>query len=207
MAECVGDADTLVTEDVERALAALEGADLFTLYALRWRMLNDPKYVPYLDEWAFTMTPELAQQIKDFVQRGGGMLAMHTASICFDTWPGFSAVLGGHWEWGTTFHPELSEIEVEPLGDHPIVADVEAFSVVDEVYHDLAIEPASEPLLRARVTRGPEDQPGAWHTVAWAHSPGDGQVVYSALGHSTDSLAAPMHSKFLRNSIAWLGKL
>ena len=80
--------DTSITEDVDEAAERLADADLFVLYALRWRMLNDPKYQPFLAEWAFEMSGATAERMESFVADGGAMLAMHTASICFDTWSG-----------------------------------------------------------------------------------------------------------------------
>jgi len=198
MAERATGEPAFTSIDVAAAIEALEPGDLFTLYALRWRMLNDPKYQPYLNEWAFSMPPELAQKLEQFVHAGGSMLAMHTASICFDTWPEFSRLLGGHWQWGQTFHPPISLIAVEPIGQHPLLDGVAAFELEDEVYHNLEIEPDSEPLLRART------KDGDWQTVAWVHSFGDGQVIYNALGHDVDSLQQPMHARFLDNAFNWL---
>lgn len=199
MAQRRVDEPAFTSVDVETAIQALRPGDLFTLYALRWRMQNDPKYQPFLEQWAFSMPRELAQALEQFVQAGGSMLAMHTASICFDTWAGFSQLLGGRWEWGRTFHPPVGVIKVEPTGPHPLLDGVASFEVVDEVYHQLAIEPDSEPLLRARTPDGD------WQTVAWVHSFGAGRVVYNALGHSVDSLKHPMHARFLDNAFGWLG--
>ena len=206
MADVVNDPDTLVAEQVDRAIDALQSGDLFTLYALRWRMLNDPKYAPFLEQWAYSMPPAVAAKLERFITGGGSMLAMHTASICFDSWPQYSRLLGGHWQWGTSFHPPLARIEVEPAGRHSIVTGVETFQLNDEVYHHLAIESGSEPLLRARLVDPPDSASAGWHTIAWAHEPGAGRVVYNALGHSVDSLSTTMHSKFIRNSLAWLAR-
>lgn len=204
MAEALNQPDTLITEQVETALDALRPGDLFTLYALRFRMLNDPKYQPFIEEWGFSMPAAMAAKLESFIHEGGSMLAMHTASICFDNWPEYSKLLGGHWQWGTSFHPPLAAIEVEPVGSHPIVADISPFRLTDEVYHHLSIEPDSEPLLRARVIEPPDTASDDWQTVAWAHEPGAGRVVYNALGHNADSLNEPMHTGFLNQSLGWL---
>jgi len=34
------------------------------------------------------------------IEGGGGLLALHTAVICFDDWAGWKALLGGQWRWG-----------------------------------------------------------------------------------------------------------
>ncbi len=190
--------DTIVTDDVEAAIGQLEGAALFTLYALRWRMLNHEKYIPHRPRWAFEMPQALADTLRSYVANGGPMLAMHTASICFDDWPGFAQVLGGQWVWNTSFHPEPGAVDVIPAGEHPIVSGSDRFTLSDEVYHNLALEPGSTPLLQARVPDGD------WQTVAWAYEGGGGRVVYDALGHDGASLRDTAHRAFLRSSLRWL---
>ena len=190
--------ESVITTDVEEAVAELDSADLFTLYALRWQMLNDEKYLPFRREWAFELPEEHAAIIQNFVEDGGAMLGLHTASICFDTWYEFPRLLGGGWRWGKTFHPPVGEIEVRCVSDHPATENVGAFSLYDEVYHDLAIENQSQILLEGRVSDGD------WQPISWAHEVGRGRVLYSALGHDKSSLECPQHAQFLKQSVAWL---
>lgn len=190
--------ETVVTTDVAEAVEELAGADIFTLYALRWRMLNDEKYGPFRDTWAFELPEASADAIYEFVEAGGGMLGLHTASICFDTWYDFKQLLGGVWRWDQTFHPERSLVSVEPVGSHPIVDDIRPFEVDDEVYHQLDCADGNHVLARARVSNG------EWQTVAWAREVGEGRVVYNALGHDRDSLSHPTHTQLLDQAIAWL---
>ena len=63
--------------------------DLITFNALRWRMLNHEKYIPYIDEWQFSLSNESRSLLEDFIKKGGKMLAFHTSSICFDDWDGW----------------------------------------------------------------------------------------------------------------------
>jgi type 1 glutamine amidotransferase len=192
------DIESVVTSDVSEAVAELESADLFTLYALRWRMLNDEKYVPFRKQWAFELPEEEAQVIENFVEAGGGMLGLHTASICFDTWYEFPRLLGGSWRWGETFHPPEGNVEVRAVMDHPATRGVAAFELHDEIYHHLAIGRDSEVLLEGRVPDGD------WHPISWAHEVAAGRVVYSALGHDGRSLSDPHHARFIRQAVGWL---
>jgi type 1 glutamine amidotransferase len=205
--------ESLVTEDVEEAVAALADADCFTLNALRWRMLNDSKYKPFRDEWAYELPAPLAAQIAGFVESGGGLLALHTASICFDTWTDFRHLLGGVWQWGRSFHPPQGRVEVRAPSRHdmapqsmeppgmeppPLAAGVEAFTVEDEIYHHLDIDSESSILLEGRVAAG------AWQPIAWALERGAGRVVYDALGHDATSIQNPQHKTFLTGCVRWL---
>ncbi len=190
--------ETVVTDSVEECASLLDEADLFTLYALRWRMLNHEKYVPHRPRWAYRMDADVAHAISQYAAKGGPILAMHTASICFDTWPGFGHVLGGIWQWGTTFHPPLSRVNVSPVGAHEVVEGLGDFSMDDVIYHHLQREPASVPLLEGCVDGGDNQ------VVAWAHEYGAGRVVYDALGHDAATIEQPSHRAFLNASIEWL---
>ena len=86
---------SFITEDVDEAIDALDGAALFTLNALRWRMLNHDKYLPYMDRWSYELPSSHGRALMDFVDRGGGLLGLHTASICFDAWSEYRHLLGG----------------------------------------------------------------------------------------------------------------
>ena len=43
--------DSEITIDLEKGIKDINNFDLITFNALRWRMLNHEKYIPYLDEW------------------------------------------------------------------------------------------------------------------------------------------------------------
>ena len=187
-----------ITQDVEGGLAQLaeNQFDLLTIYALRWRMTQHEKYVPYRDEWAFTLSPGGQTAIETHVGNGGGLLGLHTASICFDAWPDWAQVLGGAWDWSRSFHPDLGPIHVNVRSqEHPIVAGLEDFDIDDEIYHYLARQPDATPLLSAQATE--EDGP---QTIMWARGLGKGRVVYDALAHDASSISNASHERILRRS-------
>ena len=45
-----------ITLDIEEGIKNIHNFDLVTFNALRWRMLNHEKYIPYLDEWQFSLS-------------------------------------------------------------------------------------------------------------------------------------------------------
>jgi type 1 glutamine amidotransferase len=124
---------------------------------------------------------------------------MHTAAICFDDWPEWGDALGGHWEWGHSHHPPLGpEVAVTVAAEHPLVAGVDDFAIVDEVYGDLRTRQVTG-LLHA-ATPGTDGPP---RPLLWAREHGGGRVVYDALGHHVPSYQVPDHREMVRRAIAW----
>ncbi len=192
--EIVGDVDTAARKIQQGNL------DMLTINALRWRMQTSDKYEPYRTEWAYSAPEETRLALADFVRAGGALLALHTASICFDDWPGWGEILGGRWVWGSSHHPPFGNVSVEPSGvSHAITAGIEPFEVTDEVYHDLELQPDVEPLLFAKSANGGSSQP-----VCWARRHGEGRVVYDALGHDAESLNQPQHRRLVLQAAQWL---
>jgi len=193
--------ETAIFDDVETGLARVRETRpaLLTLNLLRWRMAGE-KYDPYRDAWRFELSPEGARTITEHVERGGGLLGLHTASICFDAWPGWGDVLGADWVWGESYHPPLGTVHVSPTAPpHPITAGLDGFVVRDEVYTNLSLRDDVRGLLEALPGDGAPPQP-----LLWARACGDGRVVYDALGHDLASLAEPTHARILTRSVLWL---
>ncbi len=107
-----------ITIDIEEGIKNINEYDLITFNALRWRMLNHEKYIPYIDEWQFSLSNKSKNLLEDFIKKGGKMLAFHTSSICFDDWDGWTKLLGGKWDWDKSFHPPIEKIEVSPIKNH-----------------------------------------------------------------------------------------
>ncbi|HEV2677371.1 MAG TPA: ThuA domain-containing protein [Aliidongia sp.] len=186
-----------VTEDIEQGLAGLDGFDLVTVYALRWRMLIGEKYAPHREQWAFSLSDAGRQALTRFVEAGGGLLALHTAVICFDDWPGWHRLLGAEWIWGRSAHPPFGPVAVDPTGKaHAVAEGVVSFELRDEVYGNLDMDEDVEPLLTA------DAGAGSW-PVAWTRRAGQGRVVVDLLGHDRASLEQPMHRRLLRQGARW----
>ena len=69
--------------NIEAGLSRLNNGQygLLTVMALRWQMQDNPKYKPYRDQWAFSLSLEGRENLRRFVQNGGGLLGLHTAII------------------------------------------------------------------------------------------------------------------------------
>lgn len=194
--------ESRVVNDVDAGLALLAGGnfDMLTINALRWGMMTADKYEPYRAEWAYHMPRASCDKLTGFVDSGGALLGIHTASICFDDWPEWGELLGGSWQWGISHHPPSGPVSVWPTGHtHAVTEGIQPFELSDEIYHQLALEADVEPLLLGdcKACEGPQP-------VCWAREFGNGRVVYDALGHDAASLNHPQHRQLLGQAAHWL---
>ena len=137
-----------ITTDVEKGFSNLNNYDLLTMNFLRWRMLNHEKYIPYLDEWQFSLSKQGQEHLKNYLKNGGSIIAFHTSSICFDDWSDYKKVIGGKWVWDKTYHPPQGIVEISPINGHEISENIDNFKINDEIYHHLELENSSEPFLK-----------------------------------------------------------
>jgi type 1 glutamine amidotransferase len=158
--------------------------------------------------------------LQAFVENGGGLIAQHAAgdSSLADNWPWWEQQLG------TKFvsHPadpqfQAADVVTLALG-HPVMAGLgDRFNKTDEWYTFTRV-PEGEVVILAGLDEntyspvnkvygvedlrmGPEPSD---HPIIWARCPGQGRVVYSALGHKADSYDNPDHRRLLTNALAWV---
>jgi len=179
-----------------RALNA-DPTALSVVYALRWSMTQHEKYAQDRAQWALQIPDVARQAIVAHVRTGGGLLGLHTASICFDDWPEWPAVLGAGWQWGISHHPPLGPVQVTVDGTHPLAHDLADFLVIDEAYTDLAIAPSAQVIATLRAPGGVA-QP-----AIWTHGYGAGRVMYDTLGHDGASLSEPTHRRLIQRGARW----
>lgn len=192
-----------VFDDPRAAFAELrahpEQWDLLTVNALRWTP-SAARHDHLRAPWSFSLEDREAEAIQRHVLGGGGLLACHTAALCFDAHRTWASCLGATWDWERSSHPPLGLATITPTpaaADHPITADIEAFETVDEVYGFLRREPGLVPLLTSA-------HGGVDHPVLWAREVGRGRVVVDLLGHDAAAVAHPVHRALLQRSVDWL---
>ncbi|MHC1557580.1 ThuA domain-containing protein [Actinomycetospora sp. C-140] len=188
---------------VDAALLALPGADLLVVNALRWSMTGPgvpDRYRQQAGAEGASPSDAARAAFADHLAGGGGVLAMHTAALCFDDWPAWHAALGARWVWGHSQHPPLGpEIDVSVVGGDDLVAGVDDFCLVDEVYGDMELAADLDPQLSAPQP-GPD---GRVMPLLWAREHGGGRVVYDALGHHPPSYAVPEHAEIVTRAARW----
>jgi type 1 glutamine amidotransferase len=98
---------------------------------------------------AGNITLEQRPILEKFIQRGGGLVIIHTASVANkpDTSPYWKSIIGGSWVQGQTKWKEgpmnLYYVENERIsgGGHPITKGASNFKLDDEIYYDMDISP------------------------------------------------------------------
>lgn len=190
-----------ISPDVEGALLTLAthaSPPLLVINILRWSM-NVARYSHLREKWALSLGLDSRTALLHHLERGGGVLAMHGASICFDEWREWRSVLGGTWDWDRSSHPPIGDTPVTIRitdSTHPVVAGVADFEVVDEVYGFLDLEPDVHGLISAA-------HGGTEHPLLWARDVLGGRVVYDALGHDTRSYDSPEHRLIVQRAALW----
>ena len=190
--------ESRIEADLDASIASLADnpVDLLTVNALRWEMIGG-KYDPYREAEAYSPPHKTRLAIEAHLRAGGALLGLHTASICFSDWPEWGSLLGGHWVWGTSFHPQPETVTVVPDENNALGA-LPTFAVHDELYTNLFIEPGAQVLAHGHSAAMPRPQP-----IVWSHKVGAGRVVYDALGHDSQSLCHPSHAQLLRETVKW----
>jgi uncharacterized protein len=178
--------DVLATYDMD-ALLRLEGVDLVVQYTSYGVHPQFPEAVPGLAN-------NQAQALADWVAGGGKLLGVHSATVVGpEPNPIQEALLGARF----IEHPPQFAFTVYPVARaHPLIADVEAFTVHDEFYmqaygDDIAIHMMA-------LDRGQA------HPMVWTRPHGAGAVAYIGMGHSAAVWALPPYDRLLRNAVGWL---
>lgn len=170
--------------------------DLITVFTLRF-LMEHPRYDDVRERWAETSTERTRQAIESYVAGGGGLLAVHTACVCFDDWAGWGDLLGASWDWEQSSHEPIGPALIASTDvPHPITHGIGSFAITDEIYEALVTRSDFETLLTSR-------RAGAAQPLLWTRNHGDGRVVVDTLGHSIESLTLAAHDLVLRRSAQW----
>lgn len=176
--------------DVEERLADLDGIDLLVLNA------GNPTTLGLADTTELTAAARAG--LLGYLERGGPLLSMHISVNSLPGIPEWPDIVGGSWVQGHSMHPPHGHTTVDVHPEcHPIVADLQDFSLVDERYSHLVVAPDVVPL----VSHVHDD---IRHPLFWARTYGRARVVYDALGHGAESYDAPGHRELLTAAVRWL---
>lgn len=187
-----------VAFDISESIELLESKsyELITVLAC-WFQMRDPRYSQQNREiWARTTTQQWREAMLRQRDNGVGLMAMHTATLCFDDWSEWPKWIGGSWDWKKSSHPPLGELDIAPCSDHVIVAGVEPFVIRDEMYSNLLRDDSSQVILQSN--DGNSTQP-----TLWVSESKKGRVVYNALGHDLVSVSHSTHRQLIKRSALW----
>jgi type 1 glutamine amidotransferase len=179
----------------------LDGCDLLVLMGLHWTGMREAGAgsLPYepLEE-------RHRASFERYVASGRPLLCHHGAIASYDDWPRFGELAGFTWVWGVTSHSPIGEhrVRVLPTG-HPVVAGVEDYALVDELYYDVRITPGLTPAVLAVAEWDAAERPTVL-TAEGGRVAGAGRTIYLANGHDMRAFASPALRALWVNAVAWL---
>jgi len=184
-------------------------ADMFKNYKVIMLCKSNQKSQTDEEAW---MTDEIQNAFIDFVEGGGGLLAVHNATVPSETSQVLSALMGCKF----TFHPNNCSVLVSPLKPHPVTAGVNTFCEVDEHYRleilsdDVEIIMASYSHPQGEKSKFEEDP---YHnTTEWlgaaglTRTQGKGKVCVLTPGHLLPVWQNEEFQKLLENALNWCCK-
>lgn len=183
-----------------------EAFDLLVVHGCYFTMTDDRYSEEQRDQYRYRTSPNLRAAVTRHLAAGRPLLALHTAVLCFDDWPQWTALLGVGWDWSRSFHPPPGPLSVDVAAtDHALAGGLgRGFTVEDERYTHL---PATVPADRIDMVLT-TDAEGSTHPVAWTTQPVEpsgGLVVGCTLGHDESTLAGQPFAMFLANVRTHLG--
>jgi type 1 glutamine amidotransferase len=148
------------------------------------------------------------QHLKNYLDRGGPLIGLRTASHAFDSrgsgpddhseWPTFDPdVLGGRYHGHHGAGPKCAVTTAAGAADHPILAGVTLPLLSDgSLYKVRPLAESATPLLLGTI---PDQEP---EPVAWTNQYRQSRVFYTSLGHPHDFDDAQFR-RLLINAVFW----
>lgn len=142
-------------------------------------------------DWSPWVTPEVEAAFAAYVRRGGGLLAVHSGTVCRETQT-LRALIGGAFDQ----HPKQCPVTVEPQPGHLLAAGVSAFTETDEHYFMHFDAPDAAVFLTTTSEHG--TQP-----AGWIRQEGAGRVCVLTPGHNLPVWLQPDFQTLLHNALVW----
>lgn len=182
--------DVVIIDDPDRALWTLDDAALLVVNA------GDPWRGGDAGRRA---DPASARGLDAAIDRGIGLVAVHTALASLRDYPRWRAAIGGEWEDGRSWHPPISRAVI-PVADseHPVTAGVSQIAVFDELYTDLAVDDHVHVLAA-------HERDAASHPLVWVCEQPT-RAVATALGHDERSYESAANRALIRAAARWAGR-
>jgi uncharacterized protein len=138
-----------------------------------------------------------------FLKKGGGLVLIHAASATMQTWPEFQAIAGATWQLGTTGHGKIHTFKVVAADTlHPFCRGLASFSMKDELWHKMAVQPHVRVLYKA-FSDEKNGGSGAWEPVVLTTTYGKGRCFFSVLGHDVAAMQSEAWRRLLVSGTYW----
>ena len=154
-------------------------------------------------------TETVQQAFVDYVEKGGGLLAVHTALVAGENAGRLERLIGCRF----AFHPHECPVTVQPVKPHPITEGVGMFCETDEHYRlafsasdmDIIMASYSPPQGDAeKYDTAPYDNTPAWISpCGYVRTQGKGRICVLTPGHFLAVWQNPHYQRTLANALYW----
>jgi uncharacterized protein len=158
---------------------------------------TDPKNPA--SEW---LVGERRTALRQFLARGGGILAIHAAADSHYHWPWYAKLIGGRFARHPPGTPKgrVSIVNQSHPANRGLPQTVER---PDEWYYFDDIDPTSALLVTLDPSSIGERDINP-NPLAWTREVDGGRLFYTAMGHTTESYSEPYFLLHLANGLDWL---
>jgi type 1 glutamine amidotransferase len=143
------------------------------------------------------------KNLRDYIEAGGGVVVLHHALLNYQSWDWWdNEVVGGSYRLrreGNTPSSSVKDdqqIDVTPIGDHPVTAGLSPFRIQDEAYKNLRMSSKIRPLLTT-------NNPTSDVNLAWVGPLEGSRVVAIQLGHGRSAFGNPSYRTLVHNAVIW----
>jgi type 1 glutamine amidotransferase len=150
-------------------------------------------------EW---LVGERRLALRQFVARGGGILAIHAAADSHYHWPWYGRLIGARFARHPPGTP-TGRLAIVDAG-HPANRGLtHSISRADEWYYFDDFDPTSR-LLATLDPASIGEADANPNPVAWTREVDRGRVFYTALGHTTESYSEPWFLRHVESGLDWV---
>lgn len=156
-----------------------------------------------------SILPAEQQAYISLLNEGKAMIFLHHSLVSYQYWGEFIKIVGGKYHTlpavikGDTLnsnyeHDVIMPVKVEDK-QHPAVAGISDFEILDEVYGETEILSNVKPLLSTTLNK-------SMRYLAWINHYGNSDVLYIQLGHGPSAYANANYRKLIQQAIEWSSK-
>src|SRR5690606_27987363 len=139
-----------------------------------------------------SISPEQETSLRNFVQSGKGLIALHSAAGCFKNSEWYIKAIGGQF----ASHSEGSFKASIVNAEHPVMKDIPEFTTWDETYVHKNLN--SDITVLSERVEGNVREP-----YTWVRNEGKGRVFYTAYGHEDKTWTNLGFLDLVRNGTLW----
>jgi len=177
-------------------LRRVEGISLIPAGSIEaTRDLNDEYAALVLYLHRQRISDEALHALDAFISRGGGLLAIHSASASFKQTPHYYEILGGRF----STHGKIAPYIVHSReGGSPLAGSLGSFPIRDELYiHDYQ----KDVTVHFYTERDGEREP-----VVWTRKHHQGSVCYIAPGHCAATMKHSAIQTIITGGLQWVAR-